>query len=223
MEDREYLTPRFFPPAIEVLHVPPTLKNRSVEFFDAQFQRQAAGAEYVLNPFEKAILPFVFGDVLDLGCGLGNLSMAAASKGCRVTALDASPAATADLARRAASQKLPITAREADLRDFILEGQFDSVITIGLLMFFAPDVARNGLARVKELTRPGGIAAVNALIDGTTYLDMFDPNEYHLFSGNDLPEAFAGWALEYLNFESFPAPNGTVKRFCTLVARRPAG
>ena len=199
----------------------PPVKNRSVEFFDAQFQRQVTAGEYALNPFERAILPFDFGDVLDLGCGLGNLAIAAAMQGCRVTALDASSTAIADLARRATEQKLPITAREADLRHFAMECQFDSVIAIGLFMFFAKDDARKGLARVKELTKPGGIAAVNVLIEGTTYLGMFEPGEYYLFSENELPESFAGWTQEYLKFESFPAAHKTVKQFCTLVARRP--
>lgn len=197
------------------------VKNRTVEFFDSQFQRQVLAAEYALNPFERAILPFVFGDVLDLGCGLGNLAIAAAMKGCRVTALDASPTAIADLNRRAQERELPIIARQADLRDFAIEGQFDTVIAIGLFMFFAKEAAQHGLARVKQLTKPGGIAAVNVLIEGTTYLDMFEPGEYYLFLENELTECFAGWTLEYLNYESFPAPNDTVKRFCTLVARRP--
>jgi len=201
--------------------MPPPVKNRTVEFFDTQFQRQVIAAEYALNPFERAILPLVFGDVLDLGCGLGNLAIAAAGKGCRVTALDASPTAIADLARRAAEQGLPITAREADLRNFVIEGQFDSVIAIGLFMFFAKEFAREGLARLKECTKPDGIAAVNVLTEGTTYLDMFEPREYYLFSENELPECFAGWTQEYLKFESFPAAHETVKQFCTLVARRP--
>lgn len=200
----------------------PPVKNRTVEFFDTQFQRQVTAAEYVLNPFERAILPFVFGDVLDLGCGLGNLAVAAAMQGCRVTAFDASPSAIADLARRAREQGLEITARQADLRDFTITGQFDSVIAIGLFMLFAKEAARQGLARVKELTKPGGIAAVNVLIEGTTYLDMFEPGEYYLFSESELPEFFAGWTQEYLKVESFSAPNDTVKRFCTLVARRPS-
>lgn len=199
----------------------PILKNHSVEFFDTQFQRQVAKGEYVLNPFERAVLPFLFGDVLDLGCGLGNLSVAAAMKGCRVTALDASPTAVADLARRAAEQRLEITARDADLRSLSLEGRFDSVVSIGLLMFFAKETARQGLARIQELVTPGGVAAVNALIEGTTYFGMFDPNEHTLFREDELPEFFAGWTSEYLNFESFPAPNESTKRFCTLVARRP--
>ena len=199
----------------------PPVKNRTVEFFDSQFQRQVSSSEYVLNPFERAILPFVFGDVLDLGCGLGNLAVEAATKGCRVTAFDASPTAIADLNRRAQERGLPITARAADLRDFAFEGQFDAVIAIGLFMFFPGKAAREGLARVKELTKPRGIAAVNVLIEGTTYLDMFEPGEYYLFSEKELPECFAGWTLEYRKVESFAAPNDTVKRFCTLVARRP--
>jgi len=62
---------------------------------------------------------------------------------------------------------------------------------------------------------------VNVLIDGTTFMDMFDPNGYYLFGENELGEAFAAWTREYSKFESFPAPRDTIKRFCTLVARRP--
>lgn len=198
-----------------------TSRNRSVEFFDRQFARQAAEREFVLNPFERAILPFLSGEVLDLGCGLGNLAVAAAAKGCRVTALDASPTAIACLARRAAEEKLPITARHAELSTVDVAGEFDCVVAIGLLMFFPQEMAREGLTRIKGLVKPGGLAAVNVLIEGTTFMDMFDPAGYYLFGENELPEAFASWTTEHARFESFPAPKDTVKRFCTVVARRP--
>lgn len=201
----------------------PLLNNRAVEFFDTQFQRQAAAGDYTLNPFERAILPFLSGEVLDLGCGLGNLAIAAARQGCQVTALDASSTAIADLGRRAAEQNLVIAACEADLRNFTFEGQFNCVVAIGLLMFFKKEAARQGLSRIKELVKPGGIAAVNVLIEGTTFLGMFDPGEYYLFSENEAQECFGGWTQEYLKFESFPAPGETTKRFCTLVTRRPGG
>src|SRR5574341_1763900 len=76
------------------------MTGKSVEFFDRQFERQVREAAYALNPFERAILPYLHGEVLDLGCGLGNLALAAAQAGCKVTALDASPSGIADLARR---------------------------------------------------------------------------------------------------------------------------
>src|SRR5215831_15636979 len=125
--------------------------NRSVEFFDKQFQRQAAKRDFALNPFEKAILPFLSGEVLDLGCGLGNLAVVAATSGCRVTALDASPTAIRDLRRRAAEGKLSITAKEGDLQNMDVQGEFDCVVSIGLLMFFPPQAARKALSRIKHL------------------------------------------------------------------------
>jgi tellurite methyltransferase len=199
----------------------PIFKNRSVEFFDTQFQRQVARHEYALNPFEQAILPFVYGSVLDLGCGLGNLSIEAAQKGCSVTSLDASPTAVADLDRRAKELRLSIQTCEADLRELSIQEQFDSVICIGLLMFFPCENARKNIGRIKEFTKPAGIAAVNTLIEGTTFLDFFDENGYCLFGEKELSESFADWKLEYQSIDSFPAPHDTVKRFCTIVARKP--
>lgn len=55
--------------------------NQSITFFDTQFQKQVAEHDFALNPFETLALPFVRGHVLDLGCGMGNLSVAAARRG----------------------------------------------------------------------------------------------------------------------------------------------
>jgi tellurite methyltransferase len=103
----------------------PTAMNRSIDFFERQFRGQAERAEYALNPFERAILPHLAGEVLDLGCGLGNLSLAAAQAGCTVTALDASPSGVEDLARRAASDGVLVDARVEDLRQFAASRQYD--------------------------------------------------------------------------------------------------
>jgi tellurite methyltransferase len=194
--------------------------NRSVDFFDRQFARQARESDYALNPFERAILPHLFGEVLDLGCGLGNLAVAAAEAGCKVTALDASPAGVADLARRAHERGLSIQARTADLRDYAADRTYDCVVAIGLLMFLTCPHARALLGRIRDAVGANGLAAVNVLIEGTTYMDMFDPAGYCLFGHEELSAAFAGWDTVLSRHEDFPAPADTVKRFHTLVARR---
>jgi len=195
--------------------------SRSVEFFDAQFEHQIASGEYELNPFEAHVLPYLDGRVLDLGCGLGNLSLAAARAGASVTALDACGHAVADLIRRARQSGLDICAGQADLRGWRPGEAYDAVACIGLLMFFERAVALDGLRAVYDAVKPGGIAAVNVLTEGTTFLGMFDPRGHHLFSRDDLLAPFALWEQLVLREDEFPAPGATVKRFLTLIARRP--
>ena len=199
-----------------------SIDSSSVRFFDTQFRRQAAAGEFGLNPFEARALEHVRGEVLDLGCGLGNLACAAAAHGAHVLALDASPAAIESLKSRALAGALAIDARVADLSDYVPESGFDTVIAIGLLMFFPCPVARRQLARSRDAVRPGGTLIVNVLIEGTTFMGMFDEKAgYCLFGEEELPRALAGWQLLADRVEEFPAPE-SVKRFRTTIARRPA-
>src|SRR5512146_649986 len=139
-------------------------RRSALEFFDRQFARQVEAGEYGLNPFERAVLPHLSGEVLDLGCGLGNLALAAAERGCRVTALDSSATAIADLARRAGEQGVALEAHGADLRH---------------------------------------------------------PAAHCLFGRDERGGAFAGWEVLLSRREDFAAPGATLKRFHTLLARRP--
>ena len=198
------------------------ISTSSVRFFDTQFRRQEAAKEFALNPFEARALPFVGGSVLDLGCGLGNLAIAAVAKGARVLALDASSAGIKSLAARAQELQLAITTRCADLSDYAPEGQYDSVVAIGLFMFFPCDAARRQLKRALEAVRPGGTVVVNVLIEGTTYMEMFDTESgYCLLAEDELPFALKEWEMLDDRVEQFDAPAGTVKRFRTSIARRP--
>lgn len=166
-------------------------------------------------------MPYLRGTVLDLGCGLGNLSLAAAAQGARVTAIDACGRAIEDVQRRAREDGLDIDAYSADLREWRPDRTWDAVFCIGLLMFFAPDEARRGLMAVHDAVAPGGVAVVNVLVEGTTYLDMFGQAEYYLFKPGEVGKAFAGWRVLSCETQEFPAPNGTRKRFETVVAIRP--
>lgn len=198
-----------------------TATNRSVAFFERQFRQQIGERDFKLNPFDLDVLPHLTGRVLDFGCGLGNLAIAAAESGCSVLALDASPTAIVHLRRRAADTDLPIEAIEADLRDYRIDGDFDCVVSIGLLMFFDCATTLRTVSMLQERVRPGGIAVINTLIEGTTYSEIFQPGSYCLLPRDELRQRFSGWEILHLDYRDFEAPGQTIKSFVTLIARKP--
>ena len=194
--------------------------RRTIDFFDQQFRRQIDAAEFALNPFELSALPHLRGRVLDLGCGLGNLARAAARQGCEVTALDASRAAIAQLQSVARREALSLTAAIVDFDTWRIDAVYDTVVAIGLFMFFprprSVALFDDALAHVG----PGGTLIVNVLIEGTTHLEMFEPGRSTLFGENEIAERCAGWRILESRIDSFAAPGNTVKRFSTVIARR---
>jgi tellurite methyltransferase len=194
----------------------------SIEFFDAQFQRQVDAGAIELNPFEVAALPYLRGRVLDFGCGLGALSITAARRGCSVLALDASTTAIEHLRQVATQNALPIEAHEADLRNYRLSEDFDTVVSIGLLMFFDCPTALQQLAQLQSRVRPAGTAVINVLVEGTTYLDMFDEQGHCLFARDELRKQFSSWDVLSCEYQDFTAPLNRTKSFVTLIAQKPA-
>ena len=194
--------------------------NQSITFFDTQFQKQVAANEFALNPFETVALPFVRGRVLDFGCGLGNLGIEAARRGATVTAVDASETAIARIRAAAEAEKLPLTAVLADVRRFPFSEPFDTIVAIGLLMFFRREVALEQLGRIQEHVASGGRAVVNVLVEGTTFLGMFEPDDYTLFGRDELEQRFADWNILLSRHDEFAAPGNTQKAFATLIAEK---
>lgn len=97
--------------------------------------------------------------VLDVGAGSGGAALALAKRGCRVTAIDASPAMAARIAQRAAEAAVSITANVMDGQALSFpSASFDAAISIfGVILF--PDAVR-GLAEMRRVVRPGGHVAV---------------------------------------------------------------
>jgi len=198
-----------------------TSNNHSVQFFDTQFQRQVRAHEYALNPFEEAAVAYLKGTVLDLGSGLGNLTLAAGRLGHAVLAVDASPVAVARINADARRERLSVEAIEADIAHWQFDRSFDTIVAVGLLMFFHRERALGLLRDIQHHVSPGGRVIVNVLVEGTTFMAMFDPNSYYLFRHDELASLFSGWTILLDRHDTFPAPDETQKMFVTIVAEKP--
>jgi ubiquinone/menaquinone biosynthesis C-methylase UbiE len=98
-------------------------------------------------------LPARAGDLLDLGCGTGSLSLLAAEQGHRVTGVDSSPAMV-DLARaKLAGRDAAFLVGDATAPP-VGEQRFD-VVLVRHLLWALPDPGRV-LRHWRELVRPGG-------------------------------------------------------------------
>jgi tellurite methyltransferase len=129
-------------------------ENKAVKFFETQFQRQVREQECALNPFEIRALDYVKGSILDLGCGLGNLSLEAGRRGRRVLAVDASPTAVARLNKDAQREGLPVRGIQADIESWTIDALYDTIVVIGLLMFFRCETALKLLTAIQNTSNP---------------------------------------------------------------------
>jgi SAM-dependent methyltransferase len=93
--------------------------------------------------------------VLDVAAGNGNASLAAARRGCVVTAIDYVPELLDRARQRAAAEDLSLTTQVADAEDLPFEdASFDVALsTVGVMFTPSPQRAADELIRV---VRPGG-------------------------------------------------------------------
>ncbi|HYV65352.1 MAG TPA: class I SAM-dependent methyltransferase [Myxococcales bacterium] len=93
--------------------------------------------------------------VLDVACGNGNASLAAARRFCKVTGLDYVPELLERAAERARAEKLDLELIDGDAEQLPFEdGQFDVALsTYGIM--FAPDQER-AAREIARVVKPGG-------------------------------------------------------------------
>ncbi len=161
---------------------------------------------------ERAVEAITPGRALDIACGAGRHSLFLASRGWRVTAVDASPVAISLVREQAARLGVAVDARVADLErdEFVIEPDaWDLVCDFFFLQ-------RNLLPHIREGVRPGGLfVATIHLFDDSP--DATPRNPDFLLRRGELEAAFAGWTiLEY----SEGKPNGGRRGVAELIARR---
>jgi tellurite methyltransferase len=135
--------------------------------------------------------------------------------------VDASPTAVARIHADATRDGLPVHVIRADIEKWSIDRSYDTIVAIGLLMFFRHETAIRLLQAIQEHVKPEGCCIVNVLTEGTTYMGMFDLDNYCLFQPKELEERFAGWKILESHNQTFPAPEATRKEFSTVIAEKP--
>jgi len=107
------------------------------------------------------------GEVLDIGCGLGDNAIYLASRGHSVTGLDGSPAAIDEARRRAAAAGVTVTFDVADATDLKgYDGRFDTVVDSALYHCLDENGQQAYIAALYRATRPGARLHLSCFSDG---------------------------------------------------------
>ena len=209
----------------------PTSSSEVPEFdFDALYRGEspAEGVPAITTPPWDTKAPkenviawqeagLVHGEVLDIGCGLGDNAVYLAAQGHSVTGLDISPTALITAERRAKDAGVDVRFAVADATK--LDGYtdaFDTVIDSGMYHCLDDDGKRSYAAAVHRATRPGATLLLGAFSDANAQ-DREWPRP--MVSEQTLRETLggAGWEITSLTSETVQLPHEDTEAAIWLV------
>ncbi len=146
---------------------------------------------------ELEALGGISGEVLDIGCGLGDNAIYLAARGHSVTALDGSPTAIEEARRRAQAAGVSVRFEVADATELTgFDGHFDTVVDSALYHCLDDDGRHAYLAAVHRAARPGARLHLACFSDGNVN-GLISPGSVPV---EQLREALPanGWHIDFL-------------------------
>ncbi|CAN5609346.1 hypothetical protein BH23PAT1_BH23PAT1_0150 [soil metagenome] len=156
------------------------------------------GCQPLVNRLQELLSP-ESSRIIDLGSGIGEVSLALAKAGYNVTAVDGTKTAIARLTEMADRMGLNVDARTGDVRTALQEGaSYDGLVNMFLMHHLLNSDALELQKQMRDKTTPGGVNVFAVYgQDGYFYRNNPDTDDFFPSSIEQLLQPYVGegWAV----------------------------